>query len=969
MVAALKARLVALGHFIVPKKRLGIVSFVIVLTLAVLIWAGLTEPAHAGVFEDVGNAIVHAFSSLLFWIASLFIRLAVFILSFIIEIAGYNGFIDARAVNYGWVMVRDLANMFFVVVLLLIAFGTILGIEQYEWKKLLVKLIFAAILVNFSRIICALIIDVAQVIMITFVNAIAATAGGNFINAFSLEKVLQISRQDGAEVGAGEVFIASVAAVGFSVAAMAIMAVFLVILLGRMITLWVAIVFSPIAFVLNVIPQTNKYASQWWSEFNNNVIVGPVVVFFLWLSFVTVGSGDIHTEISENSASTQKISTTEGGTSGADAVGGESAGLSRAMDWNQMANFAVALGILIVGAKVAGQLGATGASSLQKAANLGVKAAALAGGAVAAKWAYKTGKKGLGKAGDFALKKMPIVGKESWDRRGRAIKAMVGEQLGKVQARRNKKSSDLLKIAYDKDGKYSWWQRKKARARLLGATGSFKEKMVKDREEVAKLQADVAQYEISTTSSPVGQRKLQRAEDKRRSELRAEKKKAQYAASSEDEATERAKRVGEIFDSHVGLRNAKSAFDQAKRVGDRDGMRAAQEEIDRATEEVESQIRNTELNGKKLTKRDISNYQKVKTAQDAAAVSENITDNLDVQKQKGSYRAKATEARKRGEYLRAGLADQQAGTVELNKLKEVFKSGELGSNERAILAAQLMQQIVATRNPPGGGAVDQQKLAKLIKQKDALNDLNSTLGAYDWQKEEEEELRALGWNEPLTLGNAGRRFLSRKLGRIVPQDQEDAAQAEYRNLVGESEYRIRMRQLGAHAKNQMAQGTAGAYVFNETPDVAPDGSLTGLKNYEPGPTTEAGILATMRGWHESGDLEPRKMKQAIGSRQLGPNGRNVLINISTEEARTNAALFGPYTITNVSSKSELPSIGDLNGAELNDAELEAQLKFYAKQAADERAFTMLCKKLDKVLDRNHFDEARLHGVWNTRNTV
>jgi hypothetical protein len=49
----------------------------------------------------------------------------------------------------GWVITRDIANMFFIVILLVIAFATILQIEQYNYKKWLPKLILMAILINF----------------------------------------------------------------------------------------------------------------------------------------------------------------------------------------------------------------------------------------------------------------------------------------------------------------------------------------------------------------------------------------------------------------------------------------------------------------------------------------------------------------------------------------------------------------------------------------------------------------------------------------------------------------------------------------------------------------------------------------------------------------------------------------------------------------------------------------------------
>jgi len=713
MVVALKARLVALGHFIVPKKRLGIVSFIILTVILITVYfVGINSAQAVSFLDDPGGWILEAFATILFGIASLFIRLAIFILSFIIEIAGYNGFIDARAVNYGWVMVRDLANMFFVVVLLLIAFGTILGIEQYEWKKMLVKLVFAAILVNFSRIICALIIDVAQVIMITFVNAIAATAGGNFINAFGLEKVLQISRDQGAQLTPGEVFIASVAAVGFSVAAMAVMAVFLVILLGRMVTLWVAIIFSPLAFVLNVIPQTQKYASQWWSEFNNNVIVGPVVVFFLWLSFVTVGSGDIHAEIYDHSSSpaSTKIPKTEDGTTGADATGGQSAGLSRAMNWNQMANFAIALGILLVGAKVAGQLGATGASGLQKAANLGVKAAALAGGVVAARWAYKEGvKPALKFTRKKVLMNMPFGGK-FWKRQGGKVASTYKETTARWRGKRNRTASDRLKIANDTTGNYSTWQKIKARAAMAAfAPKQFKEKQLEDRKENAKLQEEIAQYDISTTNSPVGKKKLRLREEARLSKLRADKKVADYATTEEEASSYRAKEAGRLIEADADLQQYKNDL---RNAGTQEQRQEAQQNINKRTEQLHKEIKGAVTpDGKwKIGQSDIQNYLKAKTAREASAHSQNVQEDLDIAKQEKEWESRGNLYKSQGDLSRAENAFRKAKSIRIEKMKESVK-GRTG-NELVAMAGAMADKVLTAR-AAGDTETEKKKLQEL----------------------------------------------------------------------------------------------------------------------------------------------------------------------------------------------------------------------------------------------------------------
>src|SRR3989344_1334499 len=67
-------------------------------------------------------------------------------------------------VHVGWQLVRDIANLGFVLVIIVIAFATILKFEQYGVAKLLPKLIAAAIIVNFSFAIAAVFINFTNIL-------------------------------------------------------------------------------------------------------------------------------------------------------------------------------------------------------------------------------------------------------------------------------------------------------------------------------------------------------------------------------------------------------------------------------------------------------------------------------------------------------------------------------------------------------------------------------------------------------------------------------------------------------------------------------------------------------------------------------------------------------------------------------------------------------------------------------------
>ncbi|MBT3817021.1 MAG: hypothetical protein HOE80_03165 [Candidatus Magasanikbacteria bacterium] len=351
------------------------------------------SPVHAGFdMTTVADGLLSAIGWMLLGLAKIFIQLTIFSLKTFILVLGYNNYIDAPVVKLGWNMVRDLANMFFIVVLMIIAFGTILGIEQYEWRKTLVKVIIAAILVNFSNMILQLLIDVSQVFTITFLNAIAATAGGNLIDLFSFDKVLEISlggSSDGYLTNERidiEMFGASVMALVFAAMAMVMMTSYLVVALARMVALWVAIIFSPIAFLLGTLPLTKPYADQFWKEFFNHLIVAPIMVFFMWLAFATLGGehgayGHIYDKGKHPLGDTVDLEKV-------DLITGEKPGVSfnKAASWENMANFAVALAFLMIGIQQVSKTGATGAGMVTGAIDFAKKVGTIASGIAAARW-------------------------------------------------------------------------------------------------------------------------------------------------------------------------------------------------------------------------------------------------------------------------------------------------------------------------------------------------------------------------------------------------------------------------------------------------------------------------------------------------------------------------------------------------------------------------------------------------------
>ena len=255
------------------------------------------------VFGDIGARVLGCICFVLFGIIKLLAGLLIVIIQILIAVSCYNDFINAPAIISGWTIIRDVANMFFVIVLLIIAISTILGIETYNYKKLLPKLLLMAILINFSKMICGLLIDCSQVIMMTFVDGYKEAAAGNFATAFGLDQILtwwggRTNITEGKEnISYLEIMGALLLALVLVIVAISVTLGTILIFLIRIIMIWFLVVLSPIAYLASAFPGGAKYSQQWWTEFTKYLIVGPAMAFFLWLSLIVMSTADVNQTI------------------------------------------------------------------------------------------------------------------------------------------------------------------------------------------------------------------------------------------------------------------------------------------------------------------------------------------------------------------------------------------------------------------------------------------------------------------------------------------------------------------------------------------------------------------------------------------------------------------------------------------------------------------------------------------------
>ena len=341
-----------------------------------------------GMIISVVGGIIRIITKLLSWILSLFLDLLVWV-------ASYNHFVDNQAptaVDIGWRLIRDLANMMFIVIILIMSFGTILKLQTYHAKSMLGKFIIMVFLVNFSKTIAGFFIDFAQIVMMTFVNAFKDTAALDMAIGMQLDKFANTEGSgDISNMDLMNVLTAMLLTVALLAVACGVVIAMTVILVFRIIMIWILVIFSPIAYVCQLLPQTKKYATQWWEQFGKYLVVGPVMAFFLWLSLsIVIQMARSPVDIRGGGGFEEpKEADKQADTSGPEY---ESYGPTQISSAQAMFNYVIAIALLWAGLTMTQQMGVMGGSiagkmqsGLQAMGKKIVKAPLKGGG-----WAYST---------------------------------------------------------------------------------------------------------------------------------------------------------------------------------------------------------------------------------------------------------------------------------------------------------------------------------------------------------------------------------------------------------------------------------------------------------------------------------------------------------------------------------------------------------------------------------------------------
>lgn len=184
------------------------------------------------------------------------------------------------SVRGAWQTFRDVANIVFVIFLLVVIFSQLtgIGIDNYGIKKILPRLIICAILVNLSYVIVQLLIDASNIVGVSLRGLF-----GNFTGSSGAYDPNAAQNATATIIGIGIpaaiIFMNPAVILTFLLALLSgviAMLTLLAMLIAREVGIIVAIVLAPLAIVCYLLPNTSKWTKSWIELIKGLLLLYPL---------------------------------------------------------------------------------------------------------------------------------------------------------------------------------------------------------------------------------------------------------------------------------------------------------------------------------------------------------------------------------------------------------------------------------------------------------------------------------------------------------------------------------------------------------------------------------------------------------------------------------------------------------------------------------------------------------------------
>lgn len=204
-------------------------------------------------------------------------------------------FKDANGGNtvfIAWSAMRNIANVLFVIVFLIVIFSQVTGtgITNYGIKKILPKLVVAAILVNLSYYICQIAVDLSNILGFSLQGFIQGLIPAGSIGTQESFGLFDIFEGTALVVAGGVILWASLAALIPAIAAAIVgLLMILFILIARQAIIIILIIISPLAFIAFMLPNTEKLFKKWLDTLKSMLLLFPIIAIVFGTSKLASG--------------------------------------------------------------------------------------------------------------------------------------------------------------------------------------------------------------------------------------------------------------------------------------------------------------------------------------------------------------------------------------------------------------------------------------------------------------------------------------------------------------------------------------------------------------------------------------------------------------------------------------------------------------------------------------------------------
>ncbi|MFZ1360802.1 MAG: type IV secretion system protein [Candidatus Saccharimonadales bacterium] len=228
-----------------------------------------------------------------------------------------SGLTNTKSGSYkAWEVMRTIANALFVLAFMAIVYAQITGRGGggYNIKRMLPRLIIGAILVNVSFYVCAIGVEISNIIggsILAIMQGIADNIGSAAMtlssasNGFEDSRLTDITNAVLQKPGTVWILLAPVGAVTVSIAI--ICAAGLVLLIMRKVVVAMLVLASPLMFVAYLLPNTEHYFQQWLRLFFQLLLLYPILAFLLGTgqiisaTIMNVGGNDSNYRVKDDS--------------------------------------------------------------------------------------------------------------------------------------------------------------------------------------------------------------------------------------------------------------------------------------------------------------------------------------------------------------------------------------------------------------------------------------------------------------------------------------------------------------------------------------------------------------------------------------------------------------------------------------------------------------------------------------------